>query len=64
MGEDKDENDLLIRYGFPEDIWCVTEGGFPISKAARDEQLLCPPHPPYPCFAPSFHCHYQVRTFH
>lgn len=21
MGEDKDENDLLIRYGFPEDIW-------------------------------------------
>jgi hypothetical protein len=23
MGEDKDENDLLIRYGFPEDIWCV-----------------------------------------
>ena len=28
MGEDKDENDLLIRYGFPEDIWCVTEGVF------------------------------------
>lgn len=21
MGEDKDENDLLIKYGFPEDIW-------------------------------------------
>ena len=23
MGEDKDENDLLIKYGFPEDIWYV-----------------------------------------
>ena len=21
MGEDKEENDLLIQYGFPEDIW-------------------------------------------
>lgn len=25
MGEDKDENDLLIRYGFPEDIWYAQE---------------------------------------
>lgn len=28
MGEDKDENDLLIRYGMPEDIWCVGEDEF------------------------------------
>lgn len=25
MGEDKDENDLLIKYGFPEDIWYVVK---------------------------------------
>ena len=28
MGEDKDENDLLIRYGMPEDIWYVGEDEF------------------------------------
>ena len=32
MGEDKDENDLLIRYGFPEDIWCVNGPCFAVGR--------------------------------